>query len=145
MATYQHNLKIQGESVSDKSVKRTHFNPSALLGFLAICGSPGVFAFIQSRSPDRATACLYLGLCGLAALNVVLTWAIAADRGLLVRQKVRQTLVVWLIPALGGLFIGIFMWTECGSAPATGYPGDTGGGPRNVYLGSHPPGPPGGC
>ena len=84
-------------------------------------------------------------LYGLAVLNAVVTWMIAADRGLLARQKVGQVLVVWLIPVLGGLVIGIFMWTQRGFAPPTGYPGDTNRDPRDVYLGSHPPGPPGGC
>lgn len=126
------------------SSKRTHFSPTALLGFLAIFGTPGIFAAISSRSPDRVTAYLYLGLYGLVALNVVVTWAVAIDRGLLVRQKVGQALVVWLIPVLGGLFISIFMWTQRGSAPATGYPLDADCRPRNVSLGSHPPGPPGG-
>jgi H+/Cl- antiporter ClcA len=131
--------------VNDDSSKRTHFNPRALLGFIAICAVLGVFVSLSSRSLDGASAFLYVGLYGVAVLNVAVTCAIAVNDGLHIRQKVGQALVVWLIPVLGGLAIGVFMWTQRGSVPPSGYPGDTGPGPRNIYLGSHPPGPPGGC
>jgi len=131
--------------VNDDSSQRTQFNPQALLGFFAICITLGFFVAFASPSLDQTRTYLYLGLYGLVALNAVVTWAVAIDQGLLFRQKVGQALVVWLLPVLGGLAIGIFMWTQRGSAPPTGYPSDSDRGPRDVYMGSHPPGPPGGC
>lgn len=131
--------------MNGKSSKRTEFNPRALLGFVAICITLGFVVYFPSHSSGRASAYLYLGLYALLALNAVVTWAVAIDQGILLRQKVGQALVVWLLPVLGGLAIGIFMWTQRGSVPPAGYPGDPDPGSRNVYMGSHPPGPPGGC
>lgn len=131
--------------MNGKLSKRTEFNPRALLGFVAICITLGFVVYFPSHSSGRASAYLYLGLYALLALNAVVTWAVAIDQGLLLRQKVGQALVVWLVPVVGGLAIGIFMWTQRGSVPAAGYPGDPDPRPRNVYMGSHPPGPPGGC
>jgi len=131
--------------VNDDSRKLTQFNPRALLGFVAICITLGLFVSFQSLHLGRASAYLYLAVYGLLALNAGVTWAVVVDQGLLVREKVGQALAVWLIPVLGGLVIGIFMWTQRGSAPTTGCPGDPNHEPRDVYLGSHPPGPPGGC
>ncbi|WNL45652.1 hypothetical protein RKE25_19915 [Dyella sp. BiH032] len=131
--------------MNDRSSKRPQFSPQALLGFVVICITLGFCVAFASPSLDRVRAYLYLGLYGLVALNAAVTWAVAIDQGLLLRQKVGQALVVWLLPVLGGLVIGIFMWTQRGSAPPTGYPSDSDRGPRDVYMGSHPPGPPGGC
>jgi hypothetical protein len=131
--------------VNDDSPKRDQFNPRAVLGFVAICITLGFFVSFQSLHLGRASAYLYLALYGLLVLDAGVTWAVVVDQGLLVRQKVGQALVVWLIPVLGGLVIGIFIWTQRGSAPTTGYLVDPNREPRDVYLGSHPPGPPGGC
>jgi len=138
-------LQDSGDSVHDNSSKRTQFNLRALLGFVAICITLGFFVSFRSQNLGRASAYLYLGLYGLLVLNAAVTWAVSVDQGFLTRQKVGQALVVWLIPVLGGLVIGIFIWTQRASAPPTGYPDDPNRGPRDVYLGSHPPGPPGGC
>ena len=147
MAAWHHarSFSIQGNSVNDDSSKRTQFNPRALIGFVAISITLGFFVSFRSQNPGRVSAYLYLGLYGLLALNAVVTWAVAVDQGFLFRQKVGQALLVWLIPVLGGLIVGIFIWTQRGAAPPTGYPGDPNRGPKDVYLGSHPPGPPGGC
>lgn len=130
--------------MKDDASKRALFNPQAFFGFVAICIALGFFTFL-SKSPNRSSTYLYLGLFGLVGLNAVVTWAVVLDQGLHVRQKVGQALVVWLLPVLGGMVIGIFIWTQRGSAPPTGYPGGSNSGPKDVYLGSHPPGPPGGC
>lgn len=95
--------------MNDRSSKRTQFNPQALLGFVAICITLGFCVAFTSPSLDRVRAYLYLGLYGLVALNAAVTWAVAIDQGLLLRQKVGQALVVWLLPVLGGLVIGIFI------------------------------------
>lgn len=139
------SVRIQGDSVNDDSSQRTQFNPQALLGLSALCIPLGFFVAFALQSSDRVRAYLYLGLYGLVALNAVVTWAVAIDQGLLLRQKIGQALIVWLLPVLGGLVIGIFMWTQRGPAPPTGYPSDPNHGPRDAYTGSHPPGPPGGC
>ncbi len=60
-------------------------------------------------------------LVGLMVLNAVVSIAIVRSDGLTGRQKVMQILIVWLVPVLGGLFLGMFIWTQRGSAPATGY------------------------
>jgi hypothetical protein len=61
-------------------------------------------------------------LSATAILNAIVSIAILADRGLAGRQQAGQVLVVWIVPVLGSLLVGIFMWTQRGSAPATGYP-----------------------
>jgi hypothetical protein len=57
----------------------------------------------------------------VALLSLVVSVVIARSDSLTAGQKLAQLLVVWLIPPLGGTLIGIFMWTQRGRAPATGY------------------------
>ncbi|SFR86825.1 hypothetical protein SAMN05216570_0140 [Dyella sp. OK004] len=78
----------------------------------------------------------------LGALNVAVTLAIVINQGLSIRQKIGQALLVWLVPVLGGLLIGMFMWTQRGFVSPTGYPDEPRRDPADVYLGSHPPSPP---
>jgi len=54
-------------------------------------------------------------------LNIAISLVIARSESLNLRQKLAQVLIVWLIPPLGGVLIGMFMWTQRGRAPATGY------------------------
>ena len=58
----------------------------------------------------------------VALLNLAISVAVARSQGLSFGQKLAQCLVVWLLPPLGALLIGLFMWTQRGNAPATGYP-----------------------
>ena len=60
-------------------------------------------------------------LVGVAILNLAVSTAIARSESLTVRQKVAQVLIVWLVPPLGAMLIGTFMWTQRGREPATGY------------------------
>jgi|GEM_PF-2009657 len=60
-------------------------------------------------------------LVGIALLNLTISVVIVRSESLTVRQKLAQVLIVWLIPPLGGMLIGMFMWTQRGRAPATGY------------------------
>lgn len=57
----------------------------------------------------------------VALLNLIVTVAIIRSDGLGIGQKIAQTLIVWLVPMLGGVMIGMFMWTQRGNAPATAY------------------------
>lgn len=57
----------------------------------------------------------------VALLNIAISLVIARSESLTVRQKLAQVSLVWLIPPLGGVLIGTFMWTQRGRAPATGY------------------------
>lgn len=88
---------------------------------------------------------LKAALVGLVACNAGVSLAIALDQGLRIGQKIGQALLVWLVPVIGGLFIGIFMWSQRRAVPPSGYSASPHAGPRHVYMGSHPPGPPGGC
>ncbi len=72
-----------------------------------------------------------LAVIATVTLNMAVTLAIGLSRGLTWRQKVGQVVLTWTIPVLGCLFLGIFMWTQRGSAPATGYPST----PRGPYPG----------
>ena len=57
-----------------------------------------------------------------AALNLAVSFAVCLSRGLTWNQKMGQLVLVWALPVLGGSLLGLFMWTQRGSAPATGYP-----------------------
>lgn len=72
-----------------------------------------------------------------ALLNCAVSWLVARNEGLSSGQKRGQILVVWLVPVLGSVLIGTFLWTQSGSAPATGYPSEHHSGPEGVETLSH--------
>lgn len=87
---------------------------------------------------------LKTALVATVALNTIISVAILLDRGLTWPQKAGQTMVVWMVPALGALLLGIFLWTQRGSAPATGYPSTPSEPMPNLDAGTHPFPPAGG-
>ena len=53
----------------------------------------------------------------ITVFNLIVSIAIAINAGYTVRQKIAQIVLVWLIPALGGIIFGVFLWTQRGVAP----------------------------
>lgn len=53
----------------------------------------------------------------VAIVNLAVSIAIAIHGGYTARQKVAQIALVWLVPALGSMVFGLFLWTQRGSAP----------------------------
>lgn len=69
-------------------------------------------------------------------LNVIVSLAICLNKGLTWRQKAGQVALTWIVPVLGALLLGIFMWTQRGSAPATGYPSAHNGTSPGLCMGT---------
>ncbi|MGO4701296.1 hypothetical protein [Dyella sp. 2RAB6] len=67
------------------------------------------------------TRILESALVIVALLNLIVSVAVARSESLTPGQKLGQLLIVWLMPPLGVTLIGLFMWTQRGKAPATGY------------------------
>ena len=57
----------------------------------------------------------------LGALNTAVSIAIAVGAGYSGRQKLLQILIVWTIPVLGALLLGLFLLTQRGRLPPAGY------------------------
>jgi len=53
----------------------------------------------------------------IAIVNLVVSIAIAISPGYTPRQKIGQIVLVWLIPIVGSVVFGVFLWTQRGSAP----------------------------
>lgn len=53
----------------------------------------------------------------IALVNLVVSIAIAVNAGYTRRQKLAQIVLVWLIPVIGSVVFGVFLWTQRGSAP----------------------------
>ena len=57
----------------------------------------------------------------IAALNVAITIAVAVNPGYNARQKALQILIIWVVPFFGGLFLGLFLFSQRGRVPPSGY------------------------
>lgn len=76
-------------------------------------------------------------------LNATVSLMVLRNRGLSPRQRVGQLLLVWLVPVFGSLLIGVFLWTQGGSVPASGYHSEPHRGPAGVgTVYNQPPPPP---
>lgn len=53
----------------------------------------------------------------VAVVNLLVSIAIAVNAGCATRQKVAQIVLVWAIPFLGSVILGLFLWTQRGTAP----------------------------
>ena len=53
----------------------------------------------------------------IALTNLVVSIVIAVNAGYTKRQKLAQIILVWLVPALGSIVFGVFLWTQRGNAP----------------------------
>ena len=53
----------------------------------------------------------------IAIVNLVVSIAIAISPGYTPRQKIAQIVLVWLIPVVGSVIFGLFLWSQGGSAP----------------------------
>jgi hypothetical protein len=75
----------------------------------------------------------------LVILNLVVSMAVASSSTYSARQKGIQMLVVWAVPIVGGLLIGMFMLSQRGGAPRAGYPSEREEDIGQVWSGLHPP------
>jgi hypothetical protein len=65
---------------------------------------------------------LTIALIAVAVLNSIVSIAIAISAYYNGRQKVMQIVLVWAAPLLGSVVFGLFLWSQRGNAPPTGYP-----------------------
>jgi hypothetical protein len=75
----------------------------------------------------------------LVILNLVVSVAVASSSAYSARQKGAQILVVWAVPIVGGLLMGMFMLSQRGGAPCAGYPSEREEDIGQVWSGLHPP------
>ncbi|GGA29521.1 hypothetical protein [Dyella nitratireducens] len=75
----------------------------------------------------------------VAILNLVVSVAVASSSALSGRQKILQILVIWAIPIVGGVLLGLFMLTQRGNVPRTGYPSERSEDVSQIWSGLHPP------
>lgn len=61
-------------------------------------------------------------LIGLVIFNVVVSVAVVSSSAYGIRQKFLQISIIWSIPVIGGVLLGLFMLSQRGNAPYTGYP-----------------------
>jgi hypothetical protein len=57
----------------------------------------------------------------VAILNFVVSVAVAVSSAYSGRQKILQILVIWIIPVIGGVLLGVLMLTECRNTPRMGF------------------------
>lgn len=54
-------------------------------------------------------------------INVVVSVAVAMSGGYSVRQKVVQIAVIWFVPVLGAVLLGLFMLSQIGNGTRVGH------------------------
>jgi hypothetical protein len=64
---------------------------------------------------------LVVALIAVAVFNAMVCAAIALSSCYRPRQKLLQIIFVWLLPVLGATLFGLFLWSQRGNAPRTGY------------------------
>jgi hypothetical protein len=79
-------------------------------------------------------------LIAAVILNLAVTLAIAISSAYTGRQKILQSLVVWIVPVLGGVLIGLFMLAQREDAPPSRYPSESGEDVSQIWAALHPPG-----
>jgi cytochrome bd-type quinol oxidase subunit 2 len=75
----------------------------------------------------------------LAILNLVVSIAVASSAAYSSRQKIVQILIIWIAPVIGGVLFGLFMLTQRGNAPRTGYPSESSVDIGQIWSGLNPP------
>ena len=78
-------------------------------------------------------------LIALAIFNLVVSIAVASSTAYSGRQKIMQILIIWIVPVIGGVIFGLFMLTQRGNAPLTGYPSETGEDVGQIWSALNPP------
>ena len=68
---------------------------------------------------------LTFGLIAVAVLNAIVSFAVARSPYYNRRQKLMQIILVWTLPVLGATLFGLFLRSQRGNAPRTGYPSTT--------------------
>lgn len=61
-------------------------------------------------------------LIATMVLNAIVSIAIACSACYSPRQKIMQIGLVWILPVVGAIVFGLFLFSQYGSSPATGYP-----------------------
>jgi hypothetical protein len=78
-------------------------------------------------------------LIAAAIFNLVVTMAIAISSAYSGSQKILQIAIVWTIPVLGSVFLGLFMLTQREEAPPSRYPSESGEDVSQIWSALHPP------
>jgi phosphate/sulfate permease len=78
-------------------------------------------------------------LIALAIFNSVVSVAVASRAAYSSRQKIMQILIIWIVPLIGGVFCGLFILTQRGDEPRTGYPSESSEDIGQIWSGLNPP------
>jgi hypothetical protein len=78
-------------------------------------------------------------LIASATLNLVVSIAVANTIAYSGRQKIMQILIIWVIPLIGALLFGLFMLTQRGNAPRTGYRSESSDDIGQIWSALNPP------
>lgn len=78
-------------------------------------------------------------LVALAILNLAVSIAVARNAEYSGRQKILQISIIWIVPVIGGVIFGLFMLTQRGNAPRTGYPSENNEDIGQIWSGLNPP------
>jgi hypothetical protein len=78
-------------------------------------------------------------LIALGALNVIVSLAVVCSAGYAPRQKVLQIVVIWVIPVVGGILLGLFMLSQLGKMRGKGYATVNSDDIGQIWSGLHPP------
>lgn len=106
-----------------------------------VCFRPKVYGALKLASRCSMTVhdIIKDALITVAILNLVVSVAVARSSALSGRQKILQILVIWVVPVVGGVLFGLFMLTQRGNAPRTGYPSERSEDVSRIWSGLHPP------
>jgi hypothetical protein len=74
----------------------------------------------------------------VAILNLAISIAVASSVAYSGRQKIAQILIIWIVPVTGGVLFGLFMLTQRGNAPRTGYPSESSEDIGQIFSGLNP-------
>jgi hypothetical protein len=78
-------------------------------------------------------------LIAVAILNLIDSVAVASSSAYGIRQKILQILTIWVVPVVGGVLLGLFMLTQRGNAPRTGYTSERSEDLGQIWSGLHSP------
>lgn len=54
-------------------------------------------------------------IIAMGALNLIVSLAVASSAAYTLRQKILQIAVIWIIPVIGAVLLGLFMLTQRGN------------------------------
>lgn len=75
----------------------------------------------------------------LIILNLIVSVVAAGSSAYTVRQKIFQILIIWIFPVAGFLLVGLFILSERGNVPRTGYPSERTEDHSQMWSGLHAP------